>query len=148
MKGDTWVILNSVLFGCCKPKSKGLATNMNTGWWLSHRVQVSILIPVCCPQPHPTLFDPMDCSPPGFSVHGILQARVLEWVAIPSSRGSSRPRNWTHVSWVSCIAAGRFFTHWATWEAPACMYTRAEKISNLLWIRTGLSLQEKKKTFK
>jgi len=53
-----------------------------------------------------TLCDPMDCSPPGSSIHGILQARILEWVAIPFSRGSSQPRNQT---WVSCIA-GRFFT--------------------------------------
>ena len=43
----------------------------------------------------PTLFDPVDCSPPGFSIHGILQARVLEWVAISFSRGSSRPRDRT-----------------------------------------------------
>ena len=91
VKGDTWVILNSVLFGRCKVKSKDLATNMDTGWWLSHREQVSILIPVCCAQPHPTLFDPMDYSPPGFSVHGILQARVLEWVAISSSWGLPDP---------------------------------------------------------
>ena len=40
-----------------------------------------------------TLCDPRDCSPPGFSVHGILQARILEWVAIPFSRGSSQPRD-------------------------------------------------------
>ena len=45
-----------------------------------------------------TLCDPMDCSPPGFSVHGIHQARILEWVAISSSRGSSWPSDWTHVS--------------------------------------------------
>ena len=57
----------------------------------------------------PALFDPMDSSPPGSSVHGILQARILEWVAIPSSRGSSPLRDRTHVSGVSCIA-GRFFT--------------------------------------
>ena len=43
-------------------------------------------------QSSPTLCDPMDCSPPGSSVHGILQARILEWVAIPSSRGSPQPR--------------------------------------------------------
>ena len=55
----------------------------------------------------------MDCSPPGSSVHGIIQARILEWVAIPFSRGSSWPRDQT---WVSCIA-GRFFTIWATREA-------------------------------
>ena len=46
-----------------------------------------------------TLCDPMDCSPPRSSVHGILQARPLEWVAIFSSRGSSRPRDWTCVSY-------------------------------------------------
>ena len=46
----------------------------------------------------PTLCDPVDCSPPGSSVHGILQARILEWVAISFSRGSSHPRDRTHVS--------------------------------------------------
>ena len=51
----------------------------------------------------PTLCDAMDWSPPGSSVHGILQTRILEWVAIPSSRGSSQPRNWSSVSYVSCI---------------------------------------------
>ena len=44
------------------------------------------------------LCDPMDCSPPGSSVHGILQARILEWVVMPSSRGSSQPRDWSQVS--------------------------------------------------
>ena len=52
------------------------------------------------------LCNTMDYSPPGSSVHGILQVRVLEWVAIPLSRGSSKPRDQT---WVSCIV-GRFFT--------------------------------------
>ena len=47
-----------------------------------------------------TLCNPMDCSPPGSSVHGILQARILEWVAMPFSRGSSWPRDRTHVSYV------------------------------------------------
>ena len=46
--------------------------------------------------------DPMDCSPPGSSVHGILQARLLDWVAVSSSRGSSRPRDRTRCSGVSC----------------------------------------------
>ena len=50
----------------------------------------------------PTLCDPMDCSPPDSSVHGILQARILEWVAMPFSRGSSWPRKGTCVSYVSC----------------------------------------------
>ena len=56
----------------------------------------------------PTLCDPLDCSLPGSSVHGIFQGRILEWVAISSSRGSSQPRDWTCFSCVSCIA-GRFF---------------------------------------
>ena len=54
----------------------------------------------------------MDCSLPGFSVHGIFQARILEWIAISFSRGSSLPRDRT---WVSCII-GRCFTIWATRE--------------------------------
>ena len=49
-------------------------------------------------QPCPTRCDPMDCGPPGSSVHGILQARIPEWVTMPSSRGSSQPRNGTQVS--------------------------------------------------
>ena len=52
------------------------------------------------------LCDPKDCSPPGFSVHGILQARILESVAVPSFRGSSQSRDWTQASHL----AGRFFT--------------------------------------
>ena len=55
----------------------------------------------------------MDCSPPESSVHGILQETVLEWVAIPFSRGSSQPRDRTQVSHI----AGGFFTIWATREA-------------------------------
>ena len=50
-----------------------------------------------------TLCNPPDCSPPGFPVHGIHQARILEWVAISFSRGSSQPRDWTCVSFVSYI---------------------------------------------
>ena len=64
----------------------------------------------------PTLCDPMDCSPPGSSVHEISQASILEWVASPFSSGSSWPRNQTRVS---CIAGG-FFIIWATKEAPLC----------------------------
>ena len=56
----------------------------------------------------PTLCDPMD-----YTVHGILQARILDWVAVPFSRGSSQPRDWTQVS----LNAGGFFTSWTTREA-------------------------------
>ena len=61
-----------------------------------------------------TLCNPLDCGPPGSSIHGILQARTLEWVAISFSRGSSQTRDWT---WVSRIVS-RCFTIWATREAP------------------------------
>ena len=62
----------------------------------------------------PTLCDPMDCSLPGSSVHGIFQARVLEWVSISFSRRSSQPRDRTLVSRI----VGRRFTVWATREVP------------------------------
>ena len=62
-----------------------------------------------------TLFYPIDCSLPGSSVHGILQARTLEWVAISFSRASSWSRDCTRVFYISCI--GRFFTTSTTWEA-------------------------------
>ena len=68
----------------------------------------SVLVTQLCP----TLCEPMDCSPPGSCVHGILQARVLEWVSISFSRESSPPRD---RNWVSCIA-GRVFTIWFTEE--------------------------------
>ena len=56
----------------------------------------------------------MDYSQPGSSVHDILQVRILEWVAIPFSRGSSLPKDQTQVSWI----AGGFFTIWASRKAP------------------------------
>ena len=63
-----------------------------------------------------TLCDTIDCFPPGSSVYGILQARILEWVAISYSRGSSRPRDRTLVSCISCI--GRLILyHCTSWEA-------------------------------
>ena len=84
-----------------------------------------------------TLCDPMDCSPPGSFVHGISQARILEWVTISFSRGCSWPRDWSHVSYVSALAS-RFFKHWATWEAPLlinCSYLPLYLLlnSSLLW---------------
>ena len=65
-----------------------------------------------------TLCDPMGCSLPGFSIHGILRARILEWVTISFSRGSSTSRDWTRVS---CIG-GRRFTLWASREALVTPY--------------------------
>ena len=57
---------------------------------------------------------PTLCTRMDYTVHGIIQARVLEWVAYPFSSGSSQPRNWTGISWI----AGGFFTSWATRKAP------------------------------
>ena len=69
-------------------------------------------------QLHVTLCDPTDCSPPGSSVHGILQARRLEWVAISSSRGSSQPRDQTHIS---CF--GRWILYHCTTSHPVLTKT-------------------------
>ena len=68
------------------------------------------------PHSHLTLCDPLDCRPPGSSVRGILQASLLEWVAMPSSRGSSWPWDRTHVSCGSWIPGGFFIVllHWDT----------------------------------
>ena len=75
----------------------------------------------------------MDCSLPGSSVHGIFQARILEWVAMPSSRGSSQPRDQTQMSHVSCIGS-RFFTTSSTWKAQfsSVQFSRSV-VSNSLW---------------
>jgi len=78
-----------------------------------------------------TLCDPMNCSLPGFSVHGILQAEILEWVAMPSSRESSQPRDQTCISYGSCTA-GRFFTTEPLGKAPklgSCVKQKNEYVT-------------------
>ena len=81
---------------------------------LNHQGSPLLKIPSVCSvaKSCPTLWDLMVCSPPGSSVHGILQARILEWVAISFSMGSFWPKDWTSVS---CIGR-RILYHWATWE--------------------------------
>ena len=71
--------------------------------------------------------DPVDCSPPGSSVHGILQTRILQWVVIPFSRESSWSRDQTHISYVSALA-DRFSTTSATWEVPLVTAAAASKL--------------------
>ena len=83
-------------------------------WWFWRSKVQNKSVPCLVAHLCPTLCDPMDCSPPGSSVHGILGARILEEVAMPSSRGSSQARDQTQVSWIIV----RFFTSWATREAP------------------------------
>ena len=75
-----------------------------------------------------TLCNPMDCSPPGSPVHGILQARLLEWVAIPFSRGSSWPRDQIQVSHI----AGRFFIIWAIRDNLNCIKNSYYSVANKL----------------
>ena len=88
-----------------KPKNAQTTTQLHSSHALVSEVAQSCL----------TLCNPMDYSLPGSSVHGIFQARVLEWVAIAFSRGSSQPRDRT---WVSRIV-GRCFTLWATRKAQS-----------------------------
>ena len=79
-------------------------------------------------QSYLTLYDPMAYSPPGFSVPGILQAKILEWVVMPCSRGSSQPRDWIWVSFTSLeLAEG--FTTIITWEAPFTLLNYIEAIT-------------------
>ena len=90
-----------------------------------------------------TLCDPMDCSPPGFSVHGIFQARVLDWVAVSFSRGTSWPRDRT-VSLASLALAVMFFTSWGTGEAPSSGVDRTKSnvlvlfLSHCTWTPGGI----------
>ena len=82
----------------------------------------------------PTLCDLTDCSPPGSSVYRVSQARTLEWVAMPSSKGSSWPRGWTCVSMSPAPADGFFITS-TTWEVPRNDYEKSTKYA--LWVRGG-----------
>ena len=94
----------------------------------------------------PILCDAMDCSPPGFSVHGIFQTRILEWVAISFSRGSFWPGDQTCVSYISCIGR-QILHHWATWEASLIYLRSSCKSSSccpfhILFALVGSSLHQ------
>jgi len=99
--GAWWAALYGVTQS--RTRLKRLSSSSSRGNKIVNNLEV--LVTQSCPA--------RDCSSPDSSIHGILQARILEWVAIPFSRRSSWPRDWT---WVSCIV-GRFFTIWATREA-------------------------------
>ena len=109
--------LNSVLYlgtgGVGSDSVELFWISEHSGTELSNIPKVKVIVTQLCL----ILGDPMDYSPPGSSVHEFLQARILEWVAMPSSRGSSQPRDRTQVF----PMAGRFFTIWATqwgWICP------------------------------
>ena len=74
---------------------------------------------------------PLDCSLPGSSVHGISQARILEWVAISSSKGTSQPRDQTRVSCVSC-SGRRILCHWVTQGSPVTLLQNVERLKRAL----------------
>ena len=103
-----WVSSDTIVKGCavCAVSEGSSWSNREMTPW--SEVKWSGVAQSC-----PTLCNPMDCSPAGSSIHGIFQARVLDWVAISFPRGSSWPRNQTLVSRI----AGRLFTIWATREA-------------------------------
>ena len=83
-----------------------------------------------------TLCDPMDCSPPGSSAHGILQARILEWVVTTFSRGSSWPRDLTGISYISCMGRWVLY-HYHHLESPHPCMTVGKNISLTIWTFVG-----------
>ena len=104
---------NALLGSCCHRKAVVRLTRSGVSCdclgvhiWL---FQVGPKLESEVTQSCPTLCNPMDCSPQGSSFHGIFQARILEWVAISSSRGSSQPRDLTHIS---CVADNLLHCRW------------------------------------
>ena len=111
---SNWQICNDTSF--LKP-NRFFLTN---GTFVENCTRFTTWVCVCvCVQSCLTLYDLMDCRPPGFSVHGVLQARILEWFATSFARGSSPGLKPT--SSASPALAGWFLTTWATWEAPTVL---------------------------
>ena len=106
-RSESRVMFSVVVFTAKRwkqPKFPSIDEWINKTWWVHAKSLQSC----------PTQCNPLDCSPPGSSVHGILQARILEWVAMPSSRGSSRPRDRTRESPVAPTlqADSLLLSHW------------------------------------
>ena len=106
------------------------------GWKLPSAPSLSMCVYVLVAQSGPTLCNSTDCSPPGSAVHGILQARILEWVALPSSRRSSRPRGRICVP---CLCR-RFFTTSPTRKGPRCPCQQPPNRCSLLGFECGIPL--------
>ena len=101
--------------------------------YLTYMQSVCVLVSQSCP----TVCDPIDCGPQCSSVHGILQARILEWVAIPFSKGSSWPRDWTQVSRI----AGRLYMQSTSCEMPSWMKHKLEsKLSGEVSITSDMQM--------
>ena len=105
-----WVFLNSLVSSHFRFHIYGMSQCFSFSIWLtSLNMTLSVCVHAKSLQSCLTLCDLVNCSPPGSSVPGILQARILEWVAMHSFRGPSQSRDQTHISCSSCIT-GRFFT--------------------------------------
>ena len=114
VRAITVLVFKSPLFYLMRvPKHEGSNAGNSIILLLCLIVVVVVLVAQSCL----TLCDPTDSNPPGSSVYGILQARILEWIATPFSRGSSQPREWT---WVSCVA-GRLFYRLSHKEDLLCL---------------------------
>ena len=96
---DPWWLGRRSSSYCPSPQTLIILIQSYVGFLCMHYKSLQLCLTLC---------NPMDCSPPGSSVHGILQARTLEWVAMASSKGSCWPRDRTHVSYVSCIGKRGF----------------------------------------
>ena len=119
---NTYILLNIItgMNECWFSKKKNLES---ISWWcifvfswfinLVNYFSCFYIVMCLVAQSCSTLCDPLDCRLPGSSVHGILQARILEWAAVPSDRGSSQSGDQTQVSYI----VGRFFTSWVTKKA-------------------------------
>ena len=101
----------------------------NSEWHRTLKYFHSIIMNVLVTQSCPALWNPMDCSPPGSSVHGILQAGLLEWIAISFSSQSSWPRDQTHVSCICCFAVDSLSSE----PLGKSMRPRGLIISSLIW---------------
>ena len=126
---DTWCPGACVVLPVCEAGTQPVPGQDLACWWVGwvhglwcYRCVCLCLVTKSCP----ALCDPMNYSPPGSSVHGISQAKILEWVAMPFCRESYWLRNQIRVS---CIA-GRFFTSWVTREASRCP---AAHIHSVMW---------------
>ena len=107
---DSGLVFNARSGVWCQPAASPTPRGTLRCFWCSSTCSVTQL---CL-----TLCEPKDFSSPGSSIHGIFQARILEWAAVSSSRGSFLPRVQTHISCVSCIGRWVLY-HCATWEAPS-----------------------------
>ena len=125
---ETWRNHSTLLTPVSSLAKQVQKTNFIILRWGLKSDEVKVLVTWLCP----TLWDPMDFSPPGSTVNGIFQARILEWEAIPFSRGFSQLRDWIQVS---CIA-GRFFTIWATREALCCTLNSQSRVRQSLLSRS------------